>query len=126
MAKPFVVIEQAVPDPESIHPGTFEEYARRAWLYYGKHNYENSIKDFYKALDSDPENVDIMFGLGLALKADGKKEKAADAFEKTLLLIEKMADHVRARMLKRLTIGHINQIRTGAWNLEKELWQTKN
>ena len=75
MAKPFVVIEQAVPDPESIHPGTFEEYARRAWLYYGKHNYENSIKDFYKALDSDPENVDIMFGLGLALKADGKKKR---------------------------------------------------
>ncbi|MDR3574754.1 MAG: hypothetical protein P4L50_12890 [Anaerolineaceae bacterium] len=126
MAKPFKLIEAEVPDPESIHPTTAEEYIRRAWLYYGKHNYEKSIDDFYEALGSDPENVDTVFGLGLALKADGNKDKSVVLFEKTLTLIDKMEDRVRARMLKRLTIGHINQIKTGNWNLEKELWQTKN
>jgi tetratricopeptide (TPR) repeat protein len=126
MAKPFEVIEQAVPDPESIHPTTATEYVRRAWLFYANHNYEKSIDDFYRALDSDPENVDTVFGLGLALKADGKKEKAVETFEKTLTMMSTLEDHIRAQMLKRLTIGHINQIKTGDWNLEKELWHTKN
>ena len=125
MPKPFEVIEDLVPVPESIHPGTSAEYVRRAWLYYGKNLYENSIDDFYKALDNDPENPDTVFGLGLAFKADGEKDKAIETFENALLLIDKMDDQVRARMLKRLTTGHINQLKTGDWNLEKELWQTK-
>ncbi len=125
MAKPFEVIKKEVPDPESLHPSTAAEYVSRAWLYYAKHNYEKSIDDFHQALDSGSDNVDTLFGLGLALKAAGKKEKAVDTFEKTLALIEIMQDHVRARMLKRLTNGHINQIKTGDWNLEKEIWQTK-
>ena len=126
MPKPFEVTEKPVPNPDSIHPNTSAEYVRRAWLYYGKQLYEKSINDFYQALVGDPDNADIEFGLGLAYKINGEKEKAADFFEKTLGLIEKMDDGVRARMLKRLTTGHINQIKTGDWNLEKELWQTKN
>ena len=126
MAKPFVVVEKKVPDPESIHPSTTADYVSRAWLYYAKHDYEKSIDDFYKALDSDPENVDIVFGLGIALKAADKKDKAVETFEKVLILLNGLEDQVRARMLKRLTIGHINQIKSGDWNLEKELWQTKN
>ena len=126
MAKPFEVIEKKVPDPESLHPNTTIEYISRAWLYYAKHNYAQSIDDFHKALDSDSDNVDTLFGLALALKADGKKEKAVDTFEKTLTLIDILEDRIRARMLRRLTIGHINQIKTGDWNLEKEIWQTKN
>lgn len=126
MAKPFEVIEKTVPNPDSSHPSTSAEYVRRAWLYYGRKLYEKSIDDFYQALTGDPDNADIEFGLGLAYKAIGENEKAVDIFEKTLGLIEKMDDRVRSRMLKRLTTGHINQIKTGDWNLEKELWQTKN
>lgn len=126
MPKSFKVVEETVPNPESIHPTKASDYVRRAWLFYSNHDYGKSIDDYYKALESDPDNVDTVFGLGLALKADGKKEKAVESFEKALTLIDKLEDHVRARMLKRLIIGHINQIRSGDWNLEKELWQTKN
>ena len=125
MAKPIDVNDQDLPDPDLIQPHTATEYIHRAWLYYGQQNFEKSINDFYKALESDPENVDTVFGLALALKSNGNKEKAIEFFEKTLSLIDQIEDHIRARMLRRLTVGQINQIKTGDWNLEKELWQFK-
>ena len=116
-------IKQAVaPDPEKIEPKDNEELVQRGWLYYGKQNYDKALDDFSKALIKDPENPDILYALGLAYKGSGASAKAIETFEKTLLYLEKYQDPVKARMLLRLLHGHINQLKNGDWNLEKEIW----
>ena len=34
----------------------------------------------------------------------------------------KIEDHAKREMLRRLTLGHINELTTGDWNLEDEIW----
>jgi len=47
------------------------------------------------------------------------------AFRQVIDLIssETGANRVKADMLRRLALGHINEITQGDWNLEKEIWQ---
>ena len=126
MAKPpKSMIEVVLPDPKLINATTASDYIKRGWLYYSTKNYPLAESDFYKALDLDPDNPDTLYALALALKADGKSQPAIENFEKTIKVIDSFEDRVRAQMLKRLAIGHINQIKTGDWNLEKEMWHTK-
>ena len=112
----------SAPDPEKINPQNNEELVKRGWLYYGRQNYDKAIDDFSKALDKDPENPDIIFALGLAYKGSGATQKAIETFEKVLLFMDKYPDPVEGRMLQRLIHGHINQLTSGDWNLEKEIW----
>ena len=112
----------STPDPKKMNPQDNEELVQRGWLYYGKQNYDKALDDFSKALIKDPENPDIIYALGLAYKASGSAQKAIETFEKALLQLDKYQDAVEARMLLRLIHGHINQLKIGDWNLEKEIW----
>ena len=116
------LIPPSAPDPEKIVPQNNEELIQRGWLFYGQQNYAKALDDFSNALNKDPENPDLLFGLGLAYKASGAAPKAIETFEKVLLHIDKYQDAVEARMLQRLIHGHINQLTNGDWNLEKEIW----
>ena len=78
--------------------------------------------DLLKALDETPDNPDILYALGLNYKADGNIKKAVESFTNATEFLDKLEDHVRARMLLRLIHGQINQIKDGDWNLEKEIW----
>jgi tetratricopeptide (TPR) repeat protein len=126
MAKPSNVKSASeLPDPKSINASTAGDYAGRAWVYYSAGNYQEAVIDFCQALNLEPENPDTVYGLALALKSSGKTEQAIASFKKVIKIIESSSDHIRAQMLKRLAIGHINRMKTGDWNLEKEMWQTK-
>jgi len=116
------IIETTVPDPAVMKPQNNDELIERGWLYYSHKNYAKAEMDLLKALDETPDNPDILYALGLNYKADGNIKKAVESFTNATEFLDKLEDHVRARMLLRLIHGQINQIKDGDWNLEKEIW----
>ena len=103
------------------NPGSAEAHANLGWGYYGQKQYAEAIKEFQEALSLDANWLDAHYGLGLAHKGAGLKAEALAAFEKVAALAPGLPDVVRAQMLRRLAHGHINAIKTGDWDLDKEL-----
>jgi tetratricopeptide (TPR) repeat protein len=116
------LISASAPDPDKMDPKDNEGLVQRGWLYYSKQSFNQALDDFSNALNKDPDNPDTIYALGLAYKASGAAQKAIETFEKVLLHLDKYQDAVEARMLLRLVHGHINQLKDGDWNLEKEIW----
>ncbi len=100
-------------------------FLSHGYAFYEAGQYDLSIEDFKKAIDLDEKNVDAMFALGMCLKASGKKEEAIASFKGAISALDQgvVSDKSRSRMLRRLALGHINDINTGDWNLEGEIWQ---
>jgi tetratricopeptide (TPR) repeat protein len=122
MAKPKIV-ENAIPDPATMNASTAMEYASRGWLYFSNQNFEKATHDFRQVLNIDKNEIDTWYGLGLSLKASGSADEAVEAFNKVLELIRLIKDKQQANILERLAKGQINHIKTGDWNLEKEVWK---
>lgn len=123
MAKPPVINVEPV-NPSSMKTETLNDYAIRGWAYFSTQKFDLSTADFGHVVAEEPSNIDSWYGLGLALKGSGTTSKALEAFEKVLELLHLVEDHQRAQILGRLAKGQINQIKTGDWNLEKEIWKT--
>jgi tetratricopeptide (TPR) repeat protein len=123
MAK-MINTELVAPDPEGIKASSQAEYAERGWLFLSHKKFDRAIEDFRHVVGTDSSDLDSWFGLGLSLKAAGDREQALDAFEHVLELVSKVEDKQSASVLSRLAKGHINQIKTGDWNLAKEVWKT--
>ncbi len=116
------ILQNPVPDPEKINPKDNAELIQRGWLFFGQKNYSKALNDFSAALNHEPDNPDLLFALGLTYKSMGAVQNAVETFEKVLLHLDQYADAVEARMLLRMVHGHINQLKNGDWNLEKEIW----
>ncbi len=103
------------------------ELLRQGWNEYGSGHFEDAEKSFRKILDQTADSIEAYYGLGLALKAQDRREETIRAFQKVVDLLEKdqSVDRVRKTMLRRLALGHINILRQGDWNLEKEIWQKR-
>lgn len=104
---------------------TYEDYYREAWVLHSSKKDEDAAEEnFRQALTLNPRSVDAYYGLGLVLKAQDRRQDAIQAFQKVIELIDAQAveDRSRAQMLRRLSIGHMNQMKTGDWDLEKEIW----
>ena len=114
-----------VPDPNTLTPQSTAEYLERGWLFYSHQKNEQAEADFRQVLQQEPDNADAWYSLGLALKALGKGPQAIDAFSHVDQTIIGIEDRQRAMIVLRLTHGQINQIRTGNWNLENEIWKLK-
>jgi tetratricopeptide (TPR) repeat protein len=118
-----------MPLDESLNfagPKKPEDYFRQGWNQHSTDNDERAAEgSFRKSISLDKNNVDAYFSLGLVQKAQGKSQEALDSFQTVLEKIEdgQIEDHVRAEMLRRLTLGHINMLKTGDWGLEEEIWQ---
>jgi len=106
-------------------PQSLDEYLRKGWANYGRGDLGEAEKCFRNAISLDPDLIDACYGLGLTLKAQGRKEEAVEIFLKLTDLLEKdtTMDNVRRTMLKRLTQGQINLLKFGDWGLEKEIWK---
>jgi len=115
----------SVPNPDTMKPLTTDDFLERGWLYYSHKKYELAETDFNLVLQKEPANVDAWYALGLTLKLMGDSQKAVDAFKKIDNVIAEIDDHQRATIISRLAHGQINQIKTGDWNLEKEVWKRK-
>lgn len=124
--KQDVQLREIVQDPQTIpEPHDVQGYRRRGWAYHSKGMNDQAEADFRRALSIDPEDVDATYVLGLVLKTSGRKEEAIASFQKAVGLIEagKVENRDRSEMLRRLALGHINELKEGDWNLEKEIWQ---
>lgn len=112
-----------MPEPEDV-----ETYMRRGWAYHSRDLEDKAEADFRRALDLDSESVDANYVLGLVLKAKGDINEAVQQFEKTVQLLEagKLDDKSRTEMLRRLSLGHINELKSGDWDLEREVWRRKS
>jgi Tfp pilus assembly protein PilF len=112
-----------MPEPKDL-----DAYMRRGWAYHSRDQEEKAEQDFRKALELDDDSVDANYVLGLILKAQGRIEEATKYFEKTVKLIEagKIENPARSEMLRRLSLGHINELNKGDWDLEKEVWRRES
>jgi Tfp pilus assembly protein PilF len=117
-------IEAALDPTEGKEPTDYESFMRRGWVFHSRGEQEKAESDFRRAVSYSPESVDANFALGLVLKAQGQKEEAVELFNKSMRLIElgKIDDHDQSTMMRRLTLGHINELTMGDWNLEDEIW----
>lgn len=121
MAKKKEVIQ--ISEPESLNPQSPAEFSLRGWLFYAKKDYSRAIDDYNKSLELDPTNIDTLYALGLAYKAQGDATKSVQIFSRLIPLLDTVDDKMRASLLRRLANGHINQVKTGEWDLEKQTWQ---
>jgi tetratricopeptide (TPR) repeat protein len=116
---------QSIPDPDKVDPKDTPEFLERGWLYYSQQKYESAEADIGLVLQREPNNIDALFALGLTLKALQKPKEAIEAFSRIDPALPTIEDHQRAIMIARLAHGHINHLRSGEWNLEKEVWKSK-
>lgn len=109
-------------------PQTYAEFYRQGWALHAAGKQDAAETSLRKAIELEPESVDAYYTLGLALKAQDRRREAVEAFRKVLSLIEAgvIEHNSRSEMIRRLALGHINQVEQGDWNLEKEIWQKKD
>jgi len=124
--KKFLAKKAIIDDPSTMqNVTTAEDYLKRGMAYYARKQYENAENDLRTALSLNDDLLDAYYSLGMVLKAASKGEEAIQAFEKVLDMLSRgrVKNSDQVAMLRRLAKGHINMIRTGDWNLEKEIWQ---
>ncbi len=80
-----------------------------AWIAHYKGQNDDAIRQYEQILQRWPDHIDANYGLALALKTDGQKEKSAEAFRKTKALVDAAhaashedAEHPRFQMLSRM------------------------
>lgn len=112
-------------DPTGLpEPTDYESSMRRGWAHHSRGEQDRAESDFRRAISYSPESVDANFALGLNLKSQGRKEEAVEVFNKTMKLIDggKAEGDSKTEMMRRLTLGHINELTIGDWNLEDQIW----
>lgn len=120
MAETRVSVVDRYQEEAAANPASVDAQCNLGWGYYGDHRYEDAIPVFREALRLDADSVDASYGLALSLKEAGAGEEAVSAFEKVVKLAPQKEEGPRGRMLARLARGHINQIRTGDWNIDMD------
>ena len=118
--------DKPVIDPSALsEPGSSREFQLRAYALYTKGDYKGAVSDFDNALSLDANDVEALYGLALSYKMLGSREESTKAFQKVLDLLAggSVKNATRAKMLERLTKGHLNFMSIGDWNLEKEIWK---
>jgi tetratricopeptide (TPR) repeat protein len=113
-------------DPVNMpQPNTVNDYIKRGMGYYARQQFKEAEADLKKAVSMDGDNIDSFYSLGMVLKAMHKKEEAVAAFNQAISLIRARSDasDVKYDMLRRLALGHVNELTSGDWNLESEIWK---
>ena len=131
MAKMFKKKEifkvKSVPlDPTTMgEPSSVDDYHKRGMAFYARKQYTAAEADLKQAISMDNESIDSYYILGMVLKALNRKDEAIEAFNKVINLLREHppSDATKFDMLRRLALGHINEISHGDWDLEKEIWK---
>jgi len=117
-----------VDDLKSIKKNeSVNELIAKGWSYHANGAEEDAENYFRAAAEKDGRSIEAHFGLALVLKSQGRRKEAASTFDQVVALLDKhvISDKGRSTMLRRLAKAHINEIETGDWNLEAEIWQKK-
>jgi tetratricopeptide (TPR) repeat protein len=113
-------------EPTSIEdPSTADDFQKRGMAYYARKDYNAAETDLKKAIQLDNNHIDAYYSLGMVLKAAGKNEEAVAAFTQVINIISTLGGENTTKfdMLRKLALGHANEITQGDWNLEKEIWK---
>ncbi len=113
-------------DPASMDaPTTCDDYIKRGMAYYARKQYQEAEADLKKAISMNGDNIDSLYSLGMVLKAANRKDEAVAAFKQVISIIVSRPDakEIKLDMLRRLALGHVNELTQGDWNLEKEIWK---
>lgn len=124
--KEIFKVKSVAIDPSSIaEPTTVDDYQRRGMAYYARKQYPEAEADLKKAITLDAKSIDSFYSLGMVYKAMDRGNDAVSAFKQVVNLITERSDAstVKNDMLRKLALGHINEITNGDWNLEKEIWK---
>jgi tetratricopeptide (TPR) repeat protein len=111
--------------PDKLMPHAPSDSARYGWDYYSTQDYSSAEESFRQALQENPDDIDSLFALGMTLRYAGRSDAAVDVFRKVMDRSGDIQNGSRSRIVRRLALGHINQIEMGDWNLEKEVWSKK-
>jgi tetratricopeptide (TPR) repeat protein len=104
-------------------PQDAEATLRAGWAMYAAGAQAEAEEWFALTATLAPTDVEGVYGLGMTRRASGNTQAAIEAFEKTVRLAERLGDRTRAQLIQRLAKGHINYLRSGDWNLEREVWR---
>jgi tetratricopeptide (TPR) repeat protein len=112
-----------MPEPDDV-----DGYVRRGWMFHSRGMQDRAESDFQKALARQPDSVDATYVLGLVFKAQERNQEAIKAFQRVVELLDGgvLENKTRVTMLRRFALGHINEITTGDWNLEKQIWRRRS
>lgn len=88
-----------------------------AWSVHRSGNNSEAISKFSQVLTTVPDNVDALYGLGLAQDANGDKRAAAESFQKALTILgettpEGKEERDRYMMLTRMLNQRIAETQT--------------
>lgn len=106
-------------------PTTSQEFFQRGMAYYARKSYAEAEQDLQQAITLDPKEIEGHYRLGMVLKALDKKEAAIQEFKTVIELLDEQTEisPTRYQIMRRLALGHMNEVSQGDWNLEKEIWQ---
>lgn len=113
-------------DPKSMDdPKTVQDFLHRGMAYYARKLYQEAENDLRQAITMDSKEIEAHYRLGMVYKALDKKDDAVNAFKTVIVLLDAQSDLTPAKyeMMRRLALGHVNELTQGDWNLEKEIWK---
>lgn len=103
-----------------VLPKTAKDFVQRGWVRRVKHEVAEAEDDFRQALKLDAGNIEAVYGLAQSLMEQGKNDEAVKTFKEAAKLLEGDTlkdDPVRASMLRRQALGHIERMTKGEWDL---------
>jgi len=124
--KEIFKVKSVTMDPANMGvPTSADEFHKRGMALYARKQYSDAEVDLKKAISLDSNHIDSYYSLGMVLKARDRKEEAIAAFTQVLNLLGSQAEQNTSKhdMLRRLALGHVNEMTQGDWNLEKEIWK---
>lgn len=80
----------------SLSPNLSAAHEAMAWYYYhGQLDYKNSLNEFASALDLQPSNTDVYYGMAAVFRRQGRMQESIDAFQKAVEGNPRSSDLVR-------------------------------
>ncbi|NPV68547.1 MAG: tetratricopeptide repeat protein [Anaerolineae bacterium] len=88
----------------------------RAWRSHSVGRDDTAIEEFRKLVAAAPDDIDALYGLGMALRSAGQGQEAREIFNKVLALLSKQEastddDANRLQMLRRMTQQQLSLIK---------------
>lgn len=85
-----------------------------AWANHRENNNSAAISGFQDILRQMPENLDALYGLGLALRSNNQRQDAVSRFQNLLVLVNQALDanpgEDRYEMLQRMTTQRLTEL----------------
>ncbi|MBN2469925.1 MAG: tetratricopeptide repeat protein [Anaerolineae bacterium] len=85
----------------------------RAWRSHNVGRDDSAIEEFRKLLAESPDDLDLLYGLGMALRGAGQQQEAVEVFTRILESLKKQTaqsedEGNRLEMLRRMTQQQID------------------